>query len=361
MSKPEDILNKPRILLHSRKSLNYTVYHVDWIPNSARFVSLGCTPSQKGALQIFSLEETDIKLQASSELPFALRQGTFGQNRKDSGLKDLACVDVNGNLYVIDIEKLSSNPKPTYHISNAHSGMINCIDGAGSSFGAPEVVTGGSDGCVRIWDTRQSGRPVASLEPDGTQRDDCWSVAMGNSYNDTERVVAAGFDGGDIKLFDLRMNKITWEHNIKNGVCSLEFDRSDIEMNKLLATTLEGRFTVFDMRTFNEQKGYASVTEKISKDTLWQGKHLPQNRDIWAICGGQGKVSLFQYKYPAERSVGDPPAGVPGRIELIQSQTFSTQPMYSLSWHKNKEGLAVMGSLDQSIYVAIVTKLEQYR
>lgn len=37
---------------------------------------------------------------------------------------------------------------------------------------------------------------------------DCWSVAFGNSYNDEERCVLAGYDNGDVKLFDLRMNKV---------------------------------------------------------------------------------------------------------------------------------------------------------
>lgn len=37
---------------------------------------------------------------------------------------------------------------------------------------------------------------------------DCWCVAFGNSYNDEERCVLAGYDNGDIKLFDLRFNKV---------------------------------------------------------------------------------------------------------------------------------------------------------
>lgn len=37
---------------------------------------------------------------------------------------------------------------------------------------------------------------------------DCWSVAFGNSYNDEERCVLAGYDNGDVKLFDLRMNQV---------------------------------------------------------------------------------------------------------------------------------------------------------
>jgi len=41
---------------------------------------------------------------------------------------------------------------------------------------------------------------------------DCWCVAIGNSFNDEERCVVAGYDNGDIKLFDLRTNKVWWCH-----------------------------------------------------------------------------------------------------------------------------------------------------
>ncbi len=30
--------------------------------------------------------------------------------------------------------------------------------------------------------------------------------SMGNSYNNDERVIAAGYDNGDLKLFDLKTN-----------------------------------------------------------------------------------------------------------------------------------------------------------
>jgi hypothetical protein len=61
---------------------------------------------------------------------------------------------------------------------------IDGIGGKGAEYGAPELVTGGSDGCVRVWDPRQAA-PVVSLEPAETEtvKPDCWSVAFGNSYN----------------------------------------------------------------------------------------------------------------------------------------------------------------------------------
>lgn len=106
--------------------------------------------------------------------------------------------------------------------------------------GAPEIVTGGRDGCVKIWDVRQKERPVAVLEPEmGQNRHDCWAVAFGNpklyflqlkkmsyniflckggAYNSSERLVSAGFDNGDLKIFDLKTMKVHWETNVGNGV-----------------------------------------------------------------------------------------------------------------------------------------------
>jgi len=40
----------------------------------------------------------------------------------------------------------------------------------------------------------------------------------------------------DVKLFDLRTQTMRWETNVGNGVIGLDFDRKDIEMNKLVVT-----------------------------------------------------------------------------------------------------------------------------
>ena len=81
------------------------------------------------------------------------------------------------------------------------------------------------------------------------QARDCWAVAFGDAHCDTERCVAAGYDNGDVRLFCLRTNRLRWGANLGDGVCGLQFDRRDIAMNKLVATCLEGRCHVFDMRT----------------------------------------------------------------------------------------------------------------
>ncbi len=96
-------------------------------------------------------------------------------------------------------------------------------------------------------------------------------------------------------------------------MCCLEFDRKDIEMNKLVATTLESKIHVFDMKTQHNEKGFASVVEKVMiyifdiyfsnlflfqqkahNSTVWLGRHLPQNRDVFMTCGGTGSYYLWK-------------------------------------------------------------------
>ena len=49
----------------------------------------------------------------------------------------------------------------------------------------------------------------------------------------------------------------------RTQICSVEFDRKDIPMNKMVATTLEGKYHLFDMRTQHPKKGFASLVERV--------------------------------------------------------------------------------------------------
>ncbi|CAI9730376.1 repeat-containing 92 [Octopus vulgaris] len=354
-------MDKPQIICHVQKSLNYTIFDCKWIPCSAKFVVLGNRARGTGMLQTYEISHGELNLVHETEKPKSFRCCTFAAS--DIQERHLATGNFHGKMEIWDLEHSDT---PVYSV-NGHTQIINSIDGVGGlgiGEGAPEIVTGSRDGLVKVWDPRQKDKPVAIMEPkEGEAKRDCWAVAFGNTFTATDRCVCSGYDNGDIKLFDLKTMSLRWETNIKNGVCSLEFDRKDINMNKLVATTLESKFHVYDMRTQHPTNGFASVVEKAAhKSTIWSVRHLPQNRDIFMTMGGNGSVNLWQYYYPEKRVTKDPGGiemGVAGKVNLLQNITISTQPIATLDWNADKAGLCVCASFDQTVRVLIVTKLNR--
>ena len=226
------------------------------------------------------------------EKPSAFKCGTFGASLLHD--RHLATGDYSGAISVWDLERTD---RAVWSAPKAHSKLINCLDGCGGlgvGGGAPELVSCSRDGCVRVWDTRVKDA-VLALEPEDSETArDCWTVAFGNSFSDEERALCAGYDNGDLKLFDMRTSTLRWESNCGNGVVSVEFDRKDVAMNKLVATTLESRFRVYDVRTQHPEDGFAFLEEKAHKSTIWRSRHLPQNRDVFATTGGNGGLNLYK-------------------------------------------------------------------
>lgn len=355
-----DSTEAPQIIEHIHHGLTHTPYDTRWVPCSARLVCMGIYPKAKGALQVFELSKGELRLVSETQKPHGIKCGTFGASSIED--RALACGDYSGNLSIYDLER---QEMPVFSVQ-AHSQIINAIDGIGGQevgYGAPEIVTGGRDGCVRVWDPRIN-EPVVSLEPDDGQAvRDCWTVAFGNSFNDEERCISAGYDNGDVKLFDLRTNTLRYETNVGNGVTSVEFDRRDIEMNKFAVTTLESKFRVYDARTQHPSEGFAYLSEKAHKSTVWLARHLPQNRDLFMTGGGNGGFNLYKYSYPSPRTTtakDNHPMGVPGSVELLNSRVISTQPIVSLDWSADKQGLCCLACLDQTLRVYIVTKLHKF-
>lgn len=284
---------------------------------------------------------------------------TFGASSLTN--RELAVGDFDGNVSILDLEK----GKPNFNVKG-HNSIINTIDGIGGfgNIGPAEIITGGRDGSAKIWDPR-TDKPVVNFEPASTEKilPECWAVAFGNAFNSEERCVGIGYDNGDIKLFDLRMNCLKWETNLKNGICSLEFDRKDIEMNKLVATTLESKIHVFDLKTLHPEFGYAGLSEAAHNSTIWGARHLPQNRDIFVSLGGNGSMNIYKYIYPNQRLIKDENGldkGVIGSLEILNSKDITTQPIVSFDWNVDKLGLSGMVALDQSIKIYLFTRLNIY-
>ncbi|KAL0276141.1 UNVERIFIED_CONTAM: hypothetical protein PYX00_003776 [Menopon gallinae] len=343
-------MDKQQIICHSEKSTNFSIYDARWVPCSTKFIVLGSKPRGTGALQIYEISKGEVNIVKDIEKSKAFKCGTFGA----SSLRErhFATGDFEGRLQVWDLEDLTI---PVYS-AQGHTDIINGIDGVGGmsiGSGAPEIVTGSRDGSVKIWDTRQKGKPVAMIAAaEGENKRDCWCVAFGNSYNSEERIVCAGYDNGDLKMINLKNMKILFETNLKNGVCGIEFDRKDIPMNKLVATTLESKIHLFDLKTCHPKKGFAVLNEKAHKSTIWTVKHLPQNREIFITTGGTGSLCLWKYNYPEKRVKNDGdglPIGVVGNLSLLQNMTISTQPISSFDWSPDKQGLGVCTSFDQTV------------
>ncbi|CAG9572866.1 conserved hypothetical protein [Leishmania major strain Friedlin] len=381
--------SRQQIIQHVKKSLLYTAFDVRWVPQTASFAVVGQYPNNHGALSVYQLHHGDVQPTVEVRLPHPLKCCTFGHNISFSSsgsgsggnsssitaanatMNQIATGDFAGSLQIFDLSRLGSTPPSApnalsdvtaasvLHIPHAHESIINAIDGARYS-GPPEVATGSRDGSVKVWDTRQSNKPVVSLNPaDPARARDCWTVRLGNSFDPDERVVAAGYDNGDVKIFDLRTQKMLHEMHVNNGVCDLEFDRPDIPMNKLLVSSLEGRVRCYDMRTLHPKLGYAYVEERVSEGTVWCSRALPQNREIF-LSGGGGELTLCLYKYPPERTLKDGDGlqrGVAGAVEELNKAKIGDQPINAMDWNRSKEGLAVCASFDQSIRVMLVTKL----
>ncbi len=203
------------------------------------------------------------------------------------------------------------------------------------------------------------------MEPNESEKilPECWDVAFGNAFSVEDRNVVAGYDNGDVKMFDLKMNMLKWETNLKNGICSVEFDRKDVAMNKLVVTTLESKLHVFDLKTLHPELGYTGLSEVAHNSTVWGAKHLPQNRDIFLSLGGNGSVNLYKYNYPSKRSLTDDNGverGVAGTLTILNTSEITSQPIMNWDWHPDKLGLATMVALDQSVKVYIVTRLNLY-
>ena len=230
----------PNILELYQKPVNITTYDTKWIPTSARFVVLGSYARATGCLQIYSLdtENEGVKLNKELEKKAAFKCGTFGA----SSLRErhLATGNFEGYLQLWDLQRPE---KPLMDVK-AHTSIVNAIDGAGvrgAATARPNSSPAAATGAFACGTSARRTPPSPSSNPRKGSRRGLLERRNGNSFNDEERCVLAGYDNGDVKMFDLRTGTVRAEHNVRNGVCSVEFDRKEIAMNKFVVTCLRDR------------------------------------------------------------------------------------------------------------------------
>ncbi len=89
---------------------------------------------------------------------------------------------------------------------------------------------------------------------------------------------------------------------VSNGACDIEFDRADIQMNKLLVSTLEGKLRVYDLRTLHPELGYAYVEDRISTGTVWCSKGSSARRIERSVCLAMAASDSQQIRTSPPRS-----------------------------------------------------------
>lgn len=334
------------IEIHS-KSLPFTTHDSRWVPTSRRFVVVGSKPRSKGALQVYKMNfdskkpEDRMEMIYDIETEHGIKCANFGSC--DSVIRECAIGDFSGFLQVYDLEK---SQKPIFS-NRVHDEIINCMDGAGAP-GPREIVTGSRDGKICLSDIRCKESVVASLKPSGDQRD-CWTVSIGGTTSQQDRSVIAGFDNGDVKLWDIRSNSVTWETNLKNGVVALQVLNKVGQLSRLVAGCLSGQIISFDLTDATSDKGYQSYTQKVKDNsTIWTVQHCPQRNNILATTGGNGELIIWEKK--DEKKLN---------LELLSSKQLSSQPISSFDWHPDCEGLAVTTSFDQTVKVLYISNLNK--
>ncbi|EAY01974.1 wd-repeat protein, putative [Trichomonas vaginalis G3] len=343
MSKSGAKLQATHIVELHCENMPYTVYETRWIPNSKRIAICGSRPRGTGVIQVYKMQsqkEPFLMKLLDIETENAIRCATFAAT--DPITRNIAVGDLEGNVMTFDFNEGKKNSVFKYKV---HEKIINCIDG-GAAPGPSELVTGSRDGNVCIVDIRAQDPAVATLKPEGTIRD-CWAVSMGGTTGPSDRSVIAGYDNGDLKLWDLRANQVSWETNLRNGVASVQFSDRYSQLSRVTAGCLTGQLVTFDLTDKPTDKGYRSNVVKIDDSaTVWIVQHCPQKRDFIATTGGSGKLLVWK---KSKKDI---------KYENVSSSQLSTQPINSFDWHPDKEGLAVMSAYDQTVRVALVTHLQ---
>lgn len=92
-------MNKPQIVEHITHSVDYSVFDVKWVPNTAKFVIIGAKSTGAGILQVMEMNENNLDVVATIERNKSLKCCSFGAS--GIGSKNVAIGDFIGSFSVL--------------------------------------------------------------------------------------------------------------------------------------------------------------------------------------------------------------------------------------------------------------------
>ncbi|KAG2235856.1 hypothetical protein INT48_003968 [Thamnidium elegans] len=302
-----------------KQDLSFTPYDTKWIPCSSTLCTVGATSNGTGKIAVYGLGDKRLELKRETETNSAVRCGTVTEQARN-----FATGDFDGQLQIWDLQRFDI-PLTSF---KAHESIINTIDSLNQASEPQELVTGSRDGCIKVWDMRQPEKAVLTVKSKQSSKD-IWAVAYGQLKG--HKVIAVGYEDGDIKLFNVNNSQYLWETKVKDGVCSVDFVNDTLRVG-----TLSGAF-IIDVYS-------GKITELMcSQDTtLWSVRHIPQQPNYFTVAGGDGNLFTFDQTSP------DKP---------IDTLNLSKHPVISLDWHKDKKGLFACSSLDQTIKIGMIQNI----
>lgn len=322
----------------AEKLVDSQIFSLSWIPSSARFCTLGSDIKGQGNISIYSLNGREIVETESVSVENNLRCSTLQTG--DTSNRQMATGDFSGNLCLWDLETMKQ-----VKAVKAHSDVLTCISGA-KSF--TNILTGGRDGEVKLWDQRNLDAPTIRMVPEsGQTRKQCWSVCQTHTdeEGDTNQsyYVAAGFDNGDIKVFDVRNSKIAWETSLSRGVSKLSIlSRNGDSKNEtvLLAGTVQGKLYSWCINKPEQ----TPLQHQLDKAAVWEAQSLSDNKNLVLTVLGSGAMVLVNLEED--------------KISPVLSHQVSEPPLTGLSASRDKPGLVATSSFDKTIRLFYYTGLK---
>lgn len=92
-------MNKVQSLLHIEHNVNYSIFDVNWVPFSAKFLSIGTKTNGKGIIQIYELNSPKLNLVKEFTTDNSLKCSSFGTS--SPGERHLTVGDFAGKLQIL--------------------------------------------------------------------------------------------------------------------------------------------------------------------------------------------------------------------------------------------------------------------